>query len=108
MSRTTGWKSLTLGAALTGLSIVGSGAATAIASTPIGVALTGLSVVSAGVAIFASNTPPQAAPGFDNSQVYTAPDPNVVVGAGNTKALHGPFFNQNPGHGSAARKQVAA
>ena len=110
MTRPATWKVLTLSAALTGLGVVGAGAA--IADTgmarqagPAMIATSTADVEASSAAANDSDVRLRMNKGAvsshnqtsGSSQIYTAPHPNV-----NNGGVYGPFFNQNRGLGGAA------
>ena len=104
MTRPAAWKILTVGAALTGLGMVGAGAAVADPGTP----ATATPVIATG--LDGSLSFPESTAGCTNrgsqtthcqtngsSQIYTAPNPRM-----NSGGMYGPFFFQTRGLGGAA------
>ena len=108
MTRVTTFKALTIGAALSGLSIFGAGAAAAItAPAQAGPQITASVTAEAPLATGSDELRPDRSANSSRTRtsgstsIYTAPK----AGPGNigtASQLYGPFFNQNRGLGGAA------
>ena len=114
MTRAITWKALTIGAALSGLSIFGAGAAAAITPpAPAGPVIAASVNADAPAVTGTSDLRPDRSANSSKTRtsgstsIYTAPNPGTGP-SGATSGLYGPFFNQNRGLGGAAGIGAAA